>query len=205
MIKLYYAPGTCALAPHIVLEWIGIEFEIEKVVPGSDEFKQINPAGSVPAMSDGHSAIMTQSDAILKYLADKHPDADLGPSNDLKSRYEMDRWLAYLTGDLHPAFFPIFMPQRFTSQPDDNSIEEIKLAAYRRISDVLAVLETHVNGPYLLEGRRTVADAYAFAMIRWVNVLPKPLSRYPNLNRFHDLFIQDSAVRRVLCIHGIQF
>ena len=203
-MKLYWAPRTCAMAPHIVLEWAGADYEAERVQPGSDEYKRVNPLGAVPAMVDGDSGVMTQADAILKYLAKKFPGANLGPGNDAKSVYEMDRWLAYLTGDLHPAFFPFFNPKRYTTDHDEKALDAVKAAAMLRIETVLAVLENHVSGPHVLENRRTIVDPYAFAMLRWVNLLPKKLDAYPSLQRFFAALTKDDVVQKVLDVHGIK-
>ena len=73
MIKLFYAPGTCALAVHIVLEWIGEQYELQLVKLGDPEYLKINPLGQVPAIIDSDREVMNQADAILKYLAQKYP------------------------------------------------------------------------------------------------------------------------------------
>jgi len=77
-MKLYYAPGTCALACWIALEWAGADYEVEKVDPKSDAYRKINPLGLVPAIDIGGVRAMTQADAILQYIAELHPDEDLG-------------------------------------------------------------------------------------------------------------------------------
>lgn len=73
-MKLYYAPGTCALSVWISLEWAGADYEVEQVKLGSDEYKKINPLGAVPALDTGNEKIKTQANAILQYVADLYPD-----------------------------------------------------------------------------------------------------------------------------------
>jgi glutathione S-transferase len=203
-MKLYWSPQSCAMAAHIVLEWVGADYEAEQVKPGSDEFKAINPLGSVPALIDGDSGVMNQVDAILQYLAEKFPEAKLGPNDTVRDRYEMHRWLAYLTGDFHPAFYPFFRTQRYTTGTDEQSLQAVKAAACERIDFVVQVLENHVQGAHIVEDRRTIVDPYAFAMLRWVNALPKKLDAYPNLHRFQEQMLQDAAVQRVLAVHGVK-
>jgi len=94
MIKLFYAPGTCALAPHIVLEWIGEPYDLQKVKQSDPEYLKLNPLGQVPAMIDGESGVMNQASAILKYLARKYPEAKLGDDGTLQDGYDLDRWMA---------------------------------------------------------------------------------------------------------------
>lgn len=126
MLKLFYAPGTCALAPHIVLEWIGEPYELEKVKFSDPAYLKLNPLGQVPAMLDGNSDVMNQADAILKYLARKYPEAKLGDDGTLQDAYELDRWLAFLTGDAHPAFFPFFAPQRYALDDSKATQQAVK-------------------------------------------------------------------------------
>ncbi|MCL6436491.1 MAG: glutathione S-transferase N-terminal domain-containing protein [Leptolyngbyaceae cyanobacterium HOT.MB2.61] len=206
MIKLFYAPGTCALAPHIVLEWIGEPYELEKVQLGSPEYLKINPLGQVPAMIDGDSDVMNQPDAILKYLAQKYPDAKLGSNGTLQDAYELNRWLAFFTGDFHPAFYPYFRPNRYWIEEDENAHKTIKEAPYKLIVRVFAHLNNHLEGKdYIVGDRLTVADPYAFAMIRWGNYIPnKPLSDYANVFRFYQQFKQDNAVQRAMSQQGIK-
>jgi glutathione S-transferase len=204
MIKLFYAPGTCALAPHIVLEWIGEPYELQKVKPSDPDYLQMNPLGQVPATIDGDSGVMNQADAILKYLAHKYPDAKLGDDGTLLGAYELDRWLAFLTGDVHPAFFPFFAPQRYTTDDRQTSQQTVKEASYKLIDRVYQHLDKHLEGKdYLVGNRRTIADAYAFAMTRWGNNLPKPLSDYSNLHRFYQQLREDTSVRQAMEQQGI--
>jgi glutathione S-transferase len=204
MIKLFYAPGTCALAPHIVLEWIGEPYELQKVKPSDPEYQKMNPLGQVPAMIDGNSGVMNQADALLKYLAHKYPTAKLGDDGTLQDAYELDRWLAFLTGDVHPAFFPFFVPHRYTTNNDQTSRQSVKEASYALVDRVFQHLDKHLAGKtYLVSDRRTIADPYAFAMTRWGNSLPKPLSDYPNLYRFYQQLREDAGVQRAMEQQGI--
>ena len=110
MTTLYYALGACSLAPHIVLEWIGAPYEAVKVQYGSKELLAVNPAGAVPTLREDDGWLLTQAGAILHYLAHKHPQADLAGDASPRGSAELDRWSSFFTGDLHPSFYPIFMP-----------------------------------------------------------------------------------------------
>ena len=146
MIKLFYAPGTCALAPHIVLEWIGEPYDLQKVKQSDPEYLKLNPLGQVPAMIDGESGVMNQASAILKYLARKYPEAKLGDDGTLQDGYDLDRWMAFLTGDVHPAFFPFFMTARYSTDSSDLTKQSIKEASYKLIAANAA------RGQYSFEG-----------------------------------------------------
>lgn len=117
-MKLYCLPGACSLADHIVLEWIGKPYEIS-VVP-RDQLKtgylKINPNGAVPALEvDGW--VLTQNSAILNYLADENPESGLGGDGSAKSRAEINRWLAFVNADVHPAFKPSSAPPPISRIP----------------------------------------------------------------------------------------
>lgn len=199
MLKLFYAPGTCALAPHIVLEWIAKPYELQKVKPSDPDYLKLNPLAQVPALIDGDSGMMNQADAILKYLARKYPQARLGDDGTLQDAYELDRWLAFLTGDLHPAFAPFFAPDRYSTDRGDRAEKSTKEASYKLIDRVYKHLDRHLEGKdYVVGNRRTIADAYAFAMIRWGNSLPNGLTNYPNLDRFYRHLREDEGVGRAM-------
>ncbi|GAB4226422.1 MAG: glutathione S-transferase N-terminal domain-containing protein [Elainellaceae cyanobacterium] len=205
MIRLFYAPGTCALAPHIVLEWIGVDYELEKITFGDPEYLKINPQGKVPAMVDGDSGVMTQADAILKYLAAKYPEAGLGGDGTLLGAYEINRWLAFFTGDMHPAFYPFFRPGRYTTSSDEAALKTPKEAAYQLIDTVFTQFNQHMTDRTAVVGDRySVVDPYAFSMLRWGNLLPKPLAEYPNLDRFYQQFKADAGVQRAMEQQGIK-
>jgi glutathione S-transferase len=205
MITLFYAPGTCALAPHITLEWIGEPYELQKVQMGAPDYLKINPLGQVPAMIDGDSGVMNQAGAILKYLARKYPEAELGSNGSLQDAYELDRWLAFLTGDVHPAFFPFFRPNRYWIDDNEQALKSVKQASHMLIDRVFKHLDAHLDGkPHVVGDRRTIADPYAFAMVRWGNALPNRLSDYANLDRFYHTMREDDGVQRALQQQGIQ-
>lgn len=96
---------------------------------------------------------------------------------------------------MHPAFFPFFAPARYSIDSSDQTKQATKEASYKLIDRVYKHLDQHLEGKeHLVGDRRTIADAYAFAMIRWGNSLPNGLSRYPNLNRFYQHLREDEAV-----------
>jgi glutathione S-transferase len=155
-------------------------------------------------MIDGTSGVMTQADAILKYLAHKYPDAKLGDDGTLQDGYELDHWLAFFTGDVHPAFFPYFSPKRYSSEESESALSWVKQASYKLIDKVFTHLNAHLdNKNYIVGNHRTIADPYAFAMIRWGNNLPKPLSKYPSIYRFYQQLREDEGVKRAMEQQGI--
>lgn len=203
MPTLYYMPGACSLASHIALEWIGQPYETKAVSFGDAEYRKINPAGAVPALAD-NGKVLTQSAAILRYLARKHPEAGLGDNGSLEDAYELDRWLVFLAADIHPAFSLFFAPKRFTTSEDKAQQGEVRAAAIALLNQRLALLDAHLAGrDHIVGNRRTIADPYAWTMLGWAMGLPEKLSAFPNLARFHAQLAQDSGVQSVLKQEGM--
>ncbi len=188
-----------------MLEWIGAPYEAEGVDPSSGAYRQINPLGMVPALQDSGPRVMTQADAILKYIAAKHPKAGLGAGDGPEAEFDMDEALAFLTGDLHPAFWPFFAPQRYTTKDDAESLTAVREAAYPRIDRAMLHLDTMLTGaPHVVGGRRSIADPYAFAMVRWTENLPKTWKEYPAIRPFMERMNDDACVARVMDVQGLK-
>ncbi|MBD2751243.1 glutathione S-transferase family protein [Microvirga sp. BT688] len=200
MPTLYYAVGACSLAPHVVLEWIGKPYEAVKVNFGSKELLAVNPAGAVPTLREDDGWLLTQAGAILDYLAQKHPEAGLAGGDDLRAKAETHRWSAFFTSDAHAAFWPVFLPSRYTTDQSEQSRRAVVNAGHKLIERQFAILNRHLEGrEYILDGGRSVIDAYSFPIIRWaIKLVPGGLSEYPNVQALHDRLAADPAVQRVL-------
>lgn len=205
MIKLYYKPGACSLAPHIVLEWIGEPYETERADLADPEFRKLNPAAAVPVLDTGEGWTLTQAGAVLQYLARRFSGANLGSDGSLREEAELERWSSFFTGDLHPSFFPLFATQRYTTAKDQPALDAVKAAAAELVRKRYDLLNNHLDGKnHILGGRRTILDAYAFPMLGWgIKLLPDGLDRYPNLRRLHDSVAADPAVRKVMQDEGL--
>src|SRR5262249_45373050 len=115
-MKLYFAPGACSLSPHIVLREAGLAFDLEQVdlaskktKAGADFFK-INPKGQVPVLALDDGDILTEGPAIVQYLAEQAPGANLVPPAGTRERYHLQEWLNFLTSEVHKGFAPLFKP-----------------------------------------------------------------------------------------------
>ncbi len=202
-MKLYYAPGTCAVACWIALKWAQADFEVAKANYASEEFRRVNPLAMVPALDIGGSHAMTQADAILAYIAERYPQANLGPEDDILGRFEFGETMSFLTGDFHPAFWPFFTPQRFTTDTTPQALDHVRIASHARIDRVMLHLDRLIGeGNHVYRNRRTVADAYAYVMARWTGRLPKTWKDYPNVARFYSGVEQDEAVSEVIRLSG---
>lgn len=201
-MKLYSAPGTCATAMHIALEWIGKPYEVEHLdFAGmkSPEYLKLNPSGVVPTLVDGDLAL-PEGMAILLHLVDQNPDANIGPAFGSKDRTELHRWLVYLSGTLHPYFWPFFMPMRFTT--DNSGHDAVKGASRILVEKALTQIDEHLEGrEWMVGDNKSVADAFLYPMANWAYGWPKSTASYPNIDRIIRKLAADPAV---LAVHAAQ-
>lgn len=200
-MKLFFAPGTCSLAPMILAEWLNLPLEIEQVnhrAP-SPEYLAINPLGAVPALQLDSGETHTQVDAILQYFISLSPGTDLGAGSDPGDAFELHQWIAFLTGDFHPPFGGWFNPARYTTDPSEEAVAAVKAGFEARVRRVAAVLDDKVgDSVHIVLGRRTLLDAYAFAMVRWIRNLEGGFDSFHNLDRFMTNMKADPGVLAAL-------
>lgn len=202
-MKLYYMPGACPLATHIVLEWIGQPYETQAVSRKElkqPEFLALNPVGSVPVLVDG-DLVLTQSAAILEYLAEKHPEAALMPDS-IPQRAETRRWLGFVNADLHKAFGLAFGKAGFSS---DSTVQDaIAAGGIAKALELFGILDKHLEGRQWVTGTRSIVDPYLYTIIRWADVLKVDLSSLANIVAFRDRMNADAGVKAALQAEGLQ-
>jgi glutathione S-transferase len=203
-MKLYYAPGTCSLASHIVIREAGLDADLERVdiartpyltETGAD-YRSLNPHGYVPLLQLDSGELMSEGVAILLLLADLAPDAQLAPHHDAPERHRLLSWLTFISSELHKSFSPwLFHPE----------VGEAAMAvARRRIRERLAWMDGEIAGrDYLLGDGFTVADAYAFAIIRWSKGSGIVLAPFANLTAYMRRIAARPAVREALVAEGL--
>lgn len=205
MMKLYAMPGTCALAPNIALQWAGADYDVVLMKHGDQrkpEYLEINPMGKVPALVLEDGSVLTEAAAILNWIADTHPDADLG-GRDADERYRINQWLSFMSSEVHASGYgPHFGPQRF--HPDEAEHERVRATAHERLRGLYAELERRLDGnAHPLGGRRTIADAYLYVLVLWIELTPLSLDDYPGLKRFREAMRADDGVSRALELQGM--
>lgn len=202
-MKLYYAPGACSLATHIVLEWVGASYEIHNVIIHGDKSPELlerNPAGAVPVL-EHDDWVLTQNSAILNYLAARFPEARLGGDDTPRARAEVNRWLGLVNSDVHPAYKPLFDATAYLE--DAAAIDKTKDNAKQTLRKLFEILNDQLNGRSWLTGERSIADPYLFVMLRWAKMFQLDLAGFDNLERFFDHMNADPAVRKVLADEGL--
>jgi glutathione S-transferase len=198
---LYLMPGACSLASHIALAWADADYTVKRLTRETvrgKAFREINPKGVVPALALDDGTILTESLAILEYLADRYPKARMGlQPDDLNGRAKLDEALAELVSDVHMAWSPIMVPERYVTleanQADAKKAAFAQLQVhYKRLDELMR------DRTWLLFDRRTVADAYLYVMCSWQARTPTPLTEYPALNKYKTRLDLDAGVQRAL-------
>jgi glutathione S-transferase len=201
-MKLYFKPGACSLSPHIVLRELGVPFDLDRVdtkagkTAAGQDFRSINPKGYVPTLQLDDGAVLTEGVAIVQYLADRKPEAQLAPKSGSLERYRLQEWLNYIATELHKGFGgPLFA----------SASEEAKQAArdaYGKKLDFLA--QRLEKGEFLLGERFTVADAYLFTVLTWSKGRGIPLENWPALKKYFDRIAARPAVREAMQVEGLR-
>lgn len=202
-MKLYSSPGACSLTDHIVLHWIGAPFEVQLVTReqrNTPEFRAINPAGAVPALQVG-DWVLTQNSAILHYLTDRFPEAGLCGDGTPESRAEVNRWLAFVNADLHPAFKPLFGATAYLEDPA--LIEKSHVAARKQLRGLFERADTRLAGRDWLADSRSIADPYLFVVTQWAKKTGVDLSGLDNLARFDARMAADPGVQAAMKAEGL--
>ena len=198
-MKLYYSPGACSQAAHILLhetqlphESEAVDLHAKKTADGGD-YLAINPKGAVPALGIGDE-VLTENGAILQYIGDKAGSETLLPSTGME-RYRVLEWLAYLGSDVHKSFSPLFNP----AISDEN-----RQAAIETVGKKLDFLENSLKGSdYLAGPSMTVADPYLFAMLGWTGHVGMDLGKWPRLSAFRKRMEERPSVQAVMKAEGL--
>ena len=204
-MKLYYLPGACSLASHIALIWSGAEYELERLsyeTVHGPAFMALNPKGAVPTLtfedSAGEPFVLTESLAVLLHIAARNPASRLGATDgDLIEQAKMNEIMAELVSEVHKAFLPAFVPDRFVINP--TAQDGARAAAFIMVEKAFRRVDGYLEDrAWLVLDRRTVADAYLHVMSRWLAKTPTPLPTFPNVARHFDKLIHDAGVQRAL-------
>ena len=207
MITLYYSPGACSLAPHIILEEIGAPFAAKRIsLPDGEHrtpaFLAINPHGRVPALTDG-GFTLTEGPAILSWLGHRFPEAGLLDLADLEKLGRTQELLNFFSSGVHAAFAQVFRAARFAD--GDACRAEVEAVGRRTVEDYLAELEEMVSeGGWVVGGAFSIADPYLLVFYRWATRLGLDMSARPGWTRHKDAMLARPAVQRALATEEIE-
>ncbi|HSN42058.1 MAG TPA: glutathione transferase GstA [Burkholderiales bacterium] len=181
-MKLYYSPGACSLAPHIVLREAGHAFDLIKVdIPNKktehgDDYWKINPKGYVPALVLDGGEVLAEVGVVCQYLADQKPGSGLAPPAGTMARYHLMEWLNFVATEVHKQIGALFNPKM---TPE---MKEVQLGVIERR---LNALEKMLDGKdYLMGERFSVADAYLFTVLNWTRAHKIDMAKWPKIQAF---------------------
>ncbi|MGE5514847.1 MAG: glutathione transferase GstA [Bacteroidota bacterium] len=200
-MKLFYSPGACSLAAHMVAYEAGLALDLVKVDLSShktetgEDFFAINSKGYVPALRLADGAVLTENQAVLPYLADQAPQSGLMPAAGGLERYRVQEWLGFIGTELHKNFGPLWNPA---------AAEAAKDAARAMLAKRFAWLDAQLaDRAYLMGETFTVADCYAFVVLAWTGYHKLDMTPYPNLRAYQARIGARPAVQRALADEGL--
>ena len=201
-MKLYYSPGACSLAAHILLNEINVDFDLERVdlkthktEKGADYY-EINPKGYVPALEINPGLILTENVAVLPFIAQHDAGQDLIPPSGL-GRAKVLEWLGYLNSELHDEYAVFFDPK---------ITEDEKVRGYATINKMLKYIDDYLaksDYDYLVNDRFGPADAYLFVLTNWSKVIHHDLTPFTNIVALRNKVAERQSVQIAMRDEGL--
>jgi glutathione S-transferase len=200
-MKLYYAPGVCSLAPHIVLREAALPFTLVKVdlktkaMEGGGTFLDVNPMGYVPVLELDDGTRLTEGPAITQYIADTAGRTDLCPAAGTIERVKLQSLLNFISTELHKGFSSQFNPKLDAGA---------KAILMEKLVERIACVDKQLAGREFLGGKSfTIADAYAFVVLNWSKPLKLDLSAYTHQEAWRARIRQRPAVEAAMKAEGL--
>jgi glutathione S-transferase len=199
-MKLYYSPGACSLAVHIVLREAKYKFDLDKVnIPekkteSGEDYLAVNPKGYVPALKLDDGTVLTEVGAIIQYLADQKPRRGLAPKPRTIERYKLIEWINFTASEIHKALGDFFNPKM---------TPEWREARLERLGKRLAYLDKALGGSEYVMGEFSIADAYLFTVLNWTNIHKIDLSPWPNIQAFMRRMGERNTVKKAMKAEGL--
>lgn len=199
-MKLYYAPGACSMAPHIVLREAGLKFDLEKVdlaakkTESGEDYLAVNPKGYVPALKLDDGTVLTEASVICQYIADLRPRRGLAPKPKTPERYKLMEWLNFTSSEIHKGLGDFFNP-KMTPEWREAKLERLG-KRFDYLDRALGV-NPHVMGEF------SIADAYLFTVLNWTNRLQVDISKWPNIQAFVARVAARPAVKKAMKAEGL--
>lgn len=201
-MKLYYLPGACSLASHIMLHEVGADFDIDKVdtaaglTASGENYRSISPNGYVPALRTDDGTDLSEGVAVLQFIADTHPEKAFSPALGTVARARLQEFLNFAAAELHKSWSPLF---------SDSSSEEDKAAAAKKVASKFDYLETVLSDErdYLVENTFSVADAYTFVLSNWANFKGIDLNDWPHLAAYVARITNRPSTQAALQAEGL--
>ena len=207
MYKLYARNGAGSVAVEAALSIGGFPYEVEVLERLPDRsfppsFRKINPRAEVPTLVLPDHSVMTESAAMLIYLADMAPGAGLGPAPSAPERAQFLRWMIFLATTVYMSDLRLYYPERYTT--DAAGSAGVKAKALAGMNAEFAILaEALGKGPFMLGERMSVLDVYAAMLASWVPDMVELFGRHANLKTLYDRVVSVPAVAKVWARNGM--
>ena len=203
-MKLYFSPGACSLAPHIVLREAGLTPTLVKVdlashrtADGAD-FYAVTPKGQVPLLELDDGSLLSEGPVIAQYLADQAGATALMPAAGTPARYRVMAWQNFVTSELHKGFAPLF-----DAEVNAEAKQRLSSVLMKKLRWVDGQLADQAEGPFLTGTAFTAADAYLFVVTGWAPHVGLDLSSLTNLQRLRTAVAERPAVREAMRAEGL--
>jgi glutathione S-transferase len=201
MFKLYYAPGTCALASHITLEEAGADYTTERLnfkanQQNSPEYLAINPKGRVPALVTDRG-VLTETPAMLVYIAQTFPKAKLAPLDDSFALAQVQSFNSYLCSTVHVAHAHKLRGARWATE--ESSFADMKRMIPKTVGSCFALIEQQMfRGPWVMGETYTICDPYLFTIAQWLEGDGVDIKSTPKVADHFKRMADRPAVRKVM-------
>ncbi len=200
-MQLFFSPGACSLATHIVARELGVPVDLKRVdtktkkTADNSDFFAINSKGAVPALKLDNGQVLTEGVVLMQYLVDQKGDSPLLPKFGTPERYRVLEWLNYITSEIHKGYTPLWKPDA------DPKVKEYALANLEKKLDW--VNQQLAGKQFLTGGNFTVADSYLFTVVNWSFFLGMNLDKWPALKEFHARVASRPTVQAALEAEGL--
>jgi len=203
MIRLHYYPGNANLAPHVLLEELGVPYELvyvdrERGAHKTPEYLALNPNGSIPVLVDGE-LVLYETAAICLHLVDRHPQAELAPALGSPERAHFYKWLVWLGNTLQPMVMHHVYPERMVNEGNVDGVAQVKARAEARVGELLKQIDRQLQGhggSWLLGQHYTAVDPYALMLCRWTRRFGRPARSLPHVGPYLERMLARAAVQR---------
>lgn len=199
MYQLFFSPGACSLASHIVLREAGLPFELKrlKFAEGqqrSEEYLKVNPKGRVPALVTPEGTL-TETPAILLYIAQLVPERKLAPLDNAFQLAKLQAFNSFIASTVHVAHAHGPRGSRWANEP--TSLEDMRRKVPETMRECFRLIEEDLTGDFVIGNTFTIADPYLFTMSNWLKGDGVEIANFPRVKahfeRMNDRqFVQEA-------------
>ncbi|TQV83770.1 glutathione S-transferase family protein [Denitrobaculum tricleocarpae] len=210
MLQLYYYPGNASITPHMLLEELGVSYELKfvdrtKKEHKTPEYLALHPSGLIPVLIDGEGAdrlVLHETVAVCLHILDRNPDSEWTPALGSPERAQLYKWLCYMTNTIQSTYLMYFYSHRYTT--DQAGKDAVAAAAEARLNGSFDILEAALEGkPYLLGEQISVCDLYLLMLSRWGRGMTRPPRSLTNTGALIERLLERPAVKRTIEQEGV--